>query len=393
MAPSESSLPAPTTSAPHAAEPAEPAQPSAPAGPDAPGTPPGRVPDDGGALGGFLAEHVDPRRGLMNRWPAVSTHRELLQDAARRRGMTAERITDNHVVFSLSGIVVGGMDSAVTSLVSNHARRVARSKQLTRRYLETAGVPTPQGRGISPTQFSRAVKYLKSLSGPAAVKPSTGRTGRGITTDVRTEPELRYAWLQAMHARSATSGSQYQMVVEAHHPGLDLRCFVVSRRVAAAIVRVPLHVVGDGSSTVGQLAAAEIARRRECAALRSRQPRVTDAFLRPVGLSTDTIVPAGEIAQLTPIADLASGGGIAVDVTDALSEDLTKLAADGLAAVPGLGTAVVDLLAPRLDMAEDAVVLDINPYASVIPFRYPAYGTSRPVEDEVMDLMLRRASR
>ncbi|GAA3287598.1 hypothetical protein [Nesterenkonia halobia] len=390
MAPSESPLPAPPTSAPR---PAEPADRSAPEEPESPGTPPGRAPDDGGALDSFLAEHVTPRRGLMNRWTAVSTHRELLQDAARRRGMTAERITDNHVVFSLSGIVVGGMDSAVTSLVSNHARRVARSKQLTRRYLETAGVPTPQGRGISPTQFSRAVKYLKTLGGPAAVKPSTGRTGRGVTADVRTEPELRHAWLQAMHARSATSGSQYQMVVEAHHPGLDLRCFVVGRRVAAAIVRVPLHVVGDGSSTVGELAAAEISRRRGCAALSSRQPQITEAFLEPVGLSPDTVIPAGETAQLTPIADLAAGGGIAVDVTDALSEDLTKLAADGLAAVPGLETAVVDLLAPRLDTGEDAVVLDINPYASIIPFRYPAYGTARPVDAEIMDLMLRRAAR
>lgn len=341
----------------------------------------------------FIAEQVEPQYQALRRWSSTMPHDELLQRAARRRRMTIKKVTDSNQLFFLSGVLVGGMDGVITTLVSHQARRVSRSKAMTKRYLTSAEVPTPKGKAISPTEFSRAVKYMKTLGKQVTVKPSAGRTGKGISVNVTREAELRSAWQAAMAARSATSDSRYLIMIEEYTPGLDVRCYVVGSRVVGAVVRLPLYVVGDGLSTVGRLADAEIARRQPNEYLKPRQPEVSDAFLAPMGITRDSVLPEGALQYLTSIADTTRGGGIAVDVLDLLSEELQDLAVDGLWAISGLGAAAVDLLVPDLSSAEDAVVLEVNPYANIMQFHYPSYGEPRKVNDAIMEEILERASR
>ncbi|MBE1524877.1 hypothetical protein [Nesterenkonia lutea] len=345
------------------------------------------------ALETFIAEQLEPAFDQLHRWQNIMDHEMLLHRAARRKKMTITKINDSNVLFFLAGMVVGGMDTVVTSLVSHQARRVSASKAMTKKYLQAAEVPTPRGRAINPTEFSRAVQHLKKSGGPVTVKPSAGRAGRGITTAVTTKEQLRQAWTSAMAARSATSSARYVIMVEEHRPGLDIRAYVVGETVVAAVARVPFYVIGDGLSTVGELAAAELERRRPNAYLSARQPRVTDAFLAPMGITMQTVPERGALQLLTPTADTARGGGLAVDVLELLSDELRDLAADGLLAVPGLGAGAVDMLAPDLGSAAEAVVLDVNPYANLMQFHYPAYGTARRVNDPIIDQLLHRASR
>ncbi|WP_166429982.1 hypothetical protein [Nesterenkonia sphaerica] len=357
------------------------------------GRPTVRLGEDPSATTAFIAEHVEPHYAQLRRWNSTLAHDELLQRAARRKRMTIKKISESNQLFFLSGVLVGGMDGVITSLVSHQARRVSRSKAMTKRYLASAEVPTPKGKAINPTDFARAVKYMKALGKRVAVKPSAGRAARGISINVTKESELRAAWQAAMAARSVTSESRYLIVIEEYAPGLDVRCYVVGGRVVGAVARLPLYVIGDGDSTVGALADAEIARRRSNEYLRSRQPEVTDAFLAGVGLRRDTVLPKGTLRYLTQIADTGRGGGVAVDVLELLSPELKELAVDGLWAIPGLGAAAVDLLVPDLGTAEGAVVLEVNPYANIMQFHYPSYGEPRKVNDAVMDEILERASR
>ncbi|GFZ88274.1 hypothetical protein [Nesterenkonia alkaliphila] len=365
--------------------------------PPPPGVPGGRpaieLGESPSATVRFIAEHVEPQYGQLRRWSSTLPHHELLQRAARRKRMTIKKITESNQLFFLSGVLVGGTDGVITSLVSHQARRVSRSKAMTKRYLSSAEVPTPKGKAINPTDFSRAVKYMKAQGKQVAVKPSSGRASKGITVNVTREHQLRTAWQSAMAARSATSESRYLIVIEEYTPGLDVRCYVVGGQVVGAVARLPLYVVGDGISTVGKLADDEIARRKPNEYLKPRQPEITDSFLARMDLTRDSVLPAGRLQFLTPIADTARGGGIAVDVLDLLSDELKELAVDGLWAIPGLGAAAVDLLVPDLGTAEGAVVLEVNPYANIMQFHYPSYGEPRKVNDAIMEEILERASR
>lgn len=341
----------------------------------------------------FIKEYVEPQQDRLRRWSSTMPHDQLLQRAARRRRMTIKKVTDSNQLFFLSGVLVGGMDGVITSLVSHQARRVSRSKAMTKRYLDSAEVPTPKGKAINPTEFSRAVKYMKTLGRQVTVKPSAGRAGKGISVQVTRESQLRSAWQTAMAARSATSESRYLIMIEEYTPGLDVRCYVVGGKVVAAVARLPLYVIGDGVTSVGGLADAEIARRQPNEYLRPRQPEITDAFLAPVGLTRVSVLPEGQLRYLTPIADATRGGGIAVDVLDLLSEEVQDVAVDGLWAIPGLGAAAVDLLVPDFQSVEGTVVLEVNPYANIMEFHYPSYGEPRKVNDAIMEEILERASR
>ncbi|WP_300345348.1 hypothetical protein [Nesterenkonia sp.] len=361
--------------------------------PPASSRPTAQLEEDASATERFIVDHVEPQYSALRLWSSTMPHDQLLQRAARRKRMTIKKITESNQLFFLSGVVVGGMDGVITSLVSHQARRVTRSKAMTKRYLNAADVPTPKGRAINPTEFSRAVKYMKALGKQVTVKPSSGRASKGITVNVTGEGELRAAWQEAMAARSATSDSRYLIVLEEYTPGLDVRAYVVGGQVVGAVARLPLYVIGDGVSSVGKLADEELARRRANEYLKPRLPEVTDAFLAPVGLTRDSVLPAGKLQLLTSIADTTRGGGIAVDVLDLLAEEVNDLAVDGLWAMPGLGAAAVDLLVPDLSSADGAVVLEVNPYANIMQFHYPSYGQPRKVNDAVMEEILNRASR
>lgn len=344
----------------------------------------------------FIAEHIEPRYDDLHSWPHKYSHLYLLYRAARRKKIRMKKITESQRVLFHSGVAVGGVEEGVTSLVSHQARRVCRSKSLTKRYLRASGLPTPAGKVLHQSQYNAAVRYWEKLGRVATVRPSRGDSSGGVTVGVRFEGDLREAWQKAIRSlpESPPEGSgsaDQQIIVEESKEGLDLRTFVVGEAVVSAVVRIPFYVVGDGVSSVGELADAEAARRPEGSYLADRTPEITEELLSEVGLSRAFVRPHGKIQHLTPLADVAHGGALFVDVTEQLTEEVRQLAVDGLWAIPGLEAAAVDLLTPSLSSRQDALVMEVSPDASVTDFRYPDYGKCRQPQDFLMEQVLRHA--
>lgn len=262
-------------------------------------------------------------------------------------------------MFVFGGVVVGGMDSVVTTLVSAHARRITADAQLLRRHLEIQELPLPA------EDAAAAHRAPGEASGPSRV-----------------------------------------------------RAFVVGDRVCCSLLRVPATVLGDGRSTLAQLILHDAGVRSRHALLAdSAVPRPVQAptgtdvpassgVATSTGVSASTVqsrlrdrgfdpeqVPAeGSLTQLQDSAELASGG-LTIDVTGKLPDALHELAAEAVMAVPGLYAAAVDLLVPDLESAEDALVLTVLPDADIRPAHMPAYGESRDVAGAIADEILLRASR
>lgn len=344
----------------------------------------------------FIAERVEPHYDELREWPHKYSHIYLLYRAARRKKIRMKKIAESHRILFHSGVAIGGLEDGVTSLVSHQARRVCRSKALTKRYLKASEIPTPAGKVLHQSQYNTAVRYWEKLGRIATVKPSRSEGGRGVTVGVRFEGDLREAWQRAathlpQQGTDRSSSADQQIIVEAALSGLDLRTFVIGETVASAIVRVPFYVLGDGVSSLGELADAEVSRRPAQSHLAERTPHVTNELLAEVGLSRSFVPSRGTIHHLTPLPDSTGGGALFVDVTDQLPEELKQLAIDGLWAIPGLEAAAVDLLVPDLDSKDGAVVVGISPDASVTDFRYPDYGKYRQPQDALMDQILRHA--
>lgn len=339
----------------------------------------------------FIADRLAGEAGAVASVPRPATDDELILAALSRRGVRAEEV-DGQQVLLLGGIVVGGLRDGVTTLVGAHARRVGDNAWLTKRHLQVRDVPVPAGRMHGPDALDAACAQLAELDGPATLKPVAGHPGAGITTGLRTEEQLRAAWRPALQARRRGPGANLNLLLETHHAGLDLRAFVVGDRVVSAIVRVPPHLVGDGASTVRELLEVQADRRRGHAILAPRTPHLDDAALEAAGLRADAVPEAGEVRILAATAGL-DAGGLPVDVTDELADELAEVAADAVGAMPGLGAGAADLVTPRLDSADGAVVVDVEPTASLLPHHFPAVGAGHEVAGALADMLLIRASR
>lgn len=281
----------------------------------------------------------------LNEYPEAPRHDQLLRRALRRRRVTLKPVGEHSQVFVFGGVVVGGMDSVVTTLVSAHARRIVADPQLLRRHLELQEVPL--------------------LAQPVeSVQPAESA-----------EPVER--------AAPAT-----------------IRAFVVGERVSASLLRLPATVFGDGGSTLEQLLQADARARSRHALLSSTalpsssgaSTPVAREQLRQRGLDPDAVPAEGSLVRLQDSLAI-SAGGLSIDVTTTLPDALHELAVDAVMAVPGLFAAAVDLQVPDLESAEGAVVMAVLPDADISLAHLPGYGEPRDVAGSIAEEILLRASR
>jgi cyanophycin synthetase len=312
-------------------------------------------------------------------------HIALIRGAATARGLKIRTIGGTAYFYD-GRLPVGGMTKWVPTLVSGQARVICASKDLTKQMLTAAGLPAPSGIALNPDQLDDAIAHLRAVDRPLVLKPVTAKGGDGITCGITTEDDLRAAWETAEQA----VGDQARLLLEEQVDGVDIRAFVVGRRVAAATTRIHAHVVGDGHRSITELLELKQRWRDQHALLLERTLTVDATLLARGGRTIDDVPADGEVVVLNNVANLHVGGEN-VDVTEIAHPDLLKLAVDAVRAIPGLGLAGVDLLAPDLGTADGAVVLEANVQANIRMHHFPAYGKPRDVAGAIIDEMIATA--
>lgn len=287
----------------------------------------------------------------LNEYPEALSQDQLLRRALRRRRVTLKPVGEYSLVFVFGGVVVGGMDSAVTTLVSAHARRITADPQLLRRHLQLQEVPLPAEPG-----------------GTEPAGPDPADTDP-VDTAVAAAPSL-------------------------------IRAFVVGERVCSSLLRLPATVLGNGRSALSQLIQADAQARSRHALLPGTAVPVSadgtspavDEQLRDQDLDPQQVPEKDTLVQLQDSPEI-SAGALTIDVTTVLPDALHGIAVEAIMAVPGLFAAAVDLQVPDLASAEGAVVLSVLPDADISLAHLPAYGEPRDVAGAIADEILLRASR
>ncbi len=343
-----------------------------------------------GPVEDFISAEIEPRRDDMRKVRQPKKHTSiLLEDARKRRRVVHKKIGTSYLLLR-GGRTIGGVDGGMTTLVSEQARRVTQSLLVTRKYLRASGVPTLPAKVFHADQAAAAERQRLSFGSAVTIRPASVGADGGTTVGVTTSEGFHRAWERAAEAVRGLRTLSQQVQVQAHRPGLALRVFVVGETPAAAVVRVPLYVVGDGRSTVEELADAEKARHQQCRYLGPLFPTVDEAFLAEGGVRLSTVPPAGEVTMLSLSSE--APGTVTVDVLEKISPELAELAVDAMWALPGLGATAVDILTPSLDSAEGAAVTGVDPAARFYEFLYPTYGTYRRCGLAILDDMIASAS-
>src|SRR3954452_2569327 len=165
-------------------------------------------------------------------------------EAAERRGIPCTRLGDDSLVQLGYASHRKFIQAAMSSDTSAIAVDTAGDKALTKNLLMRAGVPTPGGRVVQ--SEDEAVRAFEELGAPLVVKPLDGNQGKGVSLDLCTPEQVRYAFDIAQQISR-------RVVVEELLHGRDYRVLVVGGSILAACERIPPCVVGDGKRSVQQL--------------------------------------------------------------------------------------------------------------------------------------------
>lgn len=238
-----------------------------------------------------------------DRTRAASGRSELIWEEAARRGIRMQQIVMFGRYLEQYRAEIGGTWFYFQSIPVPHwlPHRgylwIDDKLKLARRLLG-ADIAAPKAAHAS--TWHGAKKAFVSMDKPVIVKPQSGSRGRHTTTNIRTLDELRAAY--KLGKQIAPS-----LVIEEHLYGSVYRATVIDGKLSGFFRADPPRITGDGIHTIRELITAVNATRHE----KLRDIEITDdvrSFIGRKGYTTESIVPAGEVLDLTAKTGRFYGG-------------------------------------------------------------------------------------
>jgi cyanophycin synthetase len=316
---------------------------------------------------------------------AIGTSTGAVVRAARARGIPVHRLTEEANLFLLGwGARQKRLQATITADTGHIAVGIASDKQLTKALLQEAGVPVPEGMTVR--TLEQAQRAARRLGCTVTVKPLDGNHGRGVTTRCDTPDELAVAFERArQHGR--------RVIVERFVAGHDYRVLVADGRVAAAALRRPPAVTGDGVSTVRQLVERENlnpARGEGHTNILTKIPLDghAETVLAGQGFTFDSVPAEGTRVELRGNANLSTGG-TAEDVTDRLPAHTRALCVRAAQKI-GLDVAGLDIVCQDIARPleeQGGAIIEVNAAPGIRMHQYPSAGTPRNAGEAIVDGM------
>ncbi|MDG2520360.1 cyanophycin synthetase [Caulobacter segnis] len=313
-----------------------------------------------------------------------------LVDAARRRGIPFRRLDEHSLIAFGQGCRQQRLRASITGRTSHVAVETAGNKDLTKRLLAQAGLPTPRGEVVRSVEA--AIDAAARLPGPVVVKPLDGNHGRGVSIGLIGPEAVAAAFAMAREHSP-------RIIVEQQLVGRDHRALVVGGRLVAVAERRPARVVGDGEADLATLIERLNAdpRRGDGHEKIMTKVRIDDALaalLQREGYGLDYRPAPGQTVVLRETANLSTGGE-AIDRTAEVHPD-NVATIERAARVIGLDVAGLDILIPDISRPFSEVgggIIEINAAPGLRMHLQPSDGQARDVAGPIIEQLYPRGSR
>ncbi len=310
-------------------------------------------------------------------------------NAAKARNIPWYNLTEGTSYTQLGhGVKQRKFQATVTDASGIIGHSIADDKEWTKQVLGDAGVAVPQGAiGYSWEEIKDAAEWI---GWPVVTKPLSGNHGRGVTTDITNEEELKSGYEAALARCRDDYGA---VIVESYIKGEDHRILVIDGKLVAAARRRPAHVEGDGTSTIQQLIDEENKDPRRGVGHENLLTQIhvdeqTMRLLEQAELTLESVPQKGEIVYLKSTANISTGG-TATDLTDEVHPEI-KFAMERIGRLVGLDVIGIDLLAETLTRPLDqqsAGVVEVNAGPGFRMHMSPTHGKPRAVGEAVVNML------
>ena len=295
-------------------------------------------------------------------------------DAAVDRKIPFIRLTDGNLVQLGHGAAQRRIWTAETDRTSAIAESIASDKDMTKSLLKACGVPVPEGELV--TSPEAAWEAAQDIGVPVVLKPYDGNHGRGVSLNLMTEEDV----VAAYHI-AAEKGDSESVIVERYITGNEHRLLVVGKHVVAAAKGEALWVIGNGTSTVVELADDQInidPRRGETEEFPLGKVKPHESAEIILDLKRQNLEPYSIPAKGQKVL-IQTNGNVANDVTDEVHPEVARVAA--LAArIVGLDIAGIDLVADDISKPleqQGGAIIEVNASPGLLAHLKPATGKSR----------------
>lgn len=206
---------------------------------------------------------------------------------------------------------------------------IAKDKDYANVFMKRMGYPSVPGKAFYSKEWCRqigskrdihaAYRYARTLGFPVIVKPNEGSHGMGVF--------LVHNKREFMRALAFIFKENRVALVQRVVRGRDYRIVVLDNKVISAYERIPLSIVGDGTSSIKELLRKKQKRFR--AGGRDTRIRLDDIRIaHKLGLqklALRSVPERGKRIYLLDNANLSSGGD-AIDVTKPIHPEFKRLA-------------------------------------------------------------------
>ncbi len=325
----------------------------------------------------------------------LHTNQRLLLEELAARGAAIEimDVENEWVRVTLDGVTHDLIDR--TGPVVAHVPAVlAADKFMTKRILRAAGVRVPDGGLFSEETVEDALRFAAARDYKVVFKPNHGSHGKGVETEINGEEGL----LRIIERHLSNAGGAADYIIEGLVEGLEHRVLITTRGDYAVLQREPAHVIGDGISTIDDLAAAETVRRAKVKQDRGSAlcpvaiDKGVERFLKNAGRNLADVPAAGEKVYLRRISNLALGG-VSRDMTEVTHPSVIAIAGKILDCFKGLVVIGVDFITTDITRDQRSIdygIIEVNANPGLGMHVMPAIGDPQPVARYVADVMFPR---
>ncbi|MGL6248909.1 MAG: bifunctional glutamate--cysteine ligase GshA/glutathione synthetase GshB, partial [Culicoidibacterales bacterium] len=312
----------------------------------------------------------------------------LLRDAIKY-GIEVEVLdeTDNFIALKKDGKIEYIQQATKTSLDSYSTVLVMENKVVTKKVLERAGIPVPQGQVFqSISQAQSAYEQFGQRS--FVVKPKSTNFGLGIS--IFTQGCNLADYTKALDIAFA---HDHDIIVEAFVPGKEYRFLIIDHEVVGVLHRVPANVIGDGSANIRELVA-----QKNLDPLRGvgyktplEKIKLDDSarlFLAQQHLNFDSIPAKDQIIYLRENSNISTGGD-SLDFTDQIHPSYFAIAKQAAAAVDanicGVDMMIEDL--HKFDEHHAYAIIELNFNPAIHIHCFPYQGSNRQAGVKILQAL------
>ena len=263
-------------------------------------------------------------------------------------------------------------------------------KILAKQHLLEKGFSVPKGFMFRRRNIAEAYAAFDAFDGPICVKPNNGSLGNHVHPGI-TDRE----WYKK--AIDNVAASYPKILVEESVEGSHFRFFYVHPKVVGIRHGLPMHVIGDGVSSVRQLTDARNEERRK-RAIPSQMPfPVTDFmldYLARNGWSMDDIPAASEKVYLSGASN-GTAGADTILCWDEIHPSYRELVEKACASFPGLFITGADIIIKDITQParpDNYWLLEVNMNPAMAGFYYPREGEPVDLATKVMDMLHDRSA-